>query len=52
MNTSALTHTGVHSSIHIGVKQVLTDTHCLDLLLLQNLFCNISYVCCSITFNI
>ncbi len=29
MNTSALTHTGVHSSIHIGVKQVLTDTHVL-----------------------
>ncbi len=28
---------------------MLTDTHCLDLLLLQNLFCNISYVCCSIT---
>ncbi len=52
MNTSALTHTSVHSSIHIGIKQVLTDTHCLDLLLLQNLFCNISYVCCSITFNI
>ncbi len=31
---------------------MLTDTHCLDLLLLQNLLCNISYVCCSITFNI
>ncbi len=30
---------------------MLTDTHCLDLLLLQNLFCNISYVCCSITFT-
>ncbi len=30
---------------------MLTDTHCLDLLLLQNLFCNISYVCCSITFK-
>ncbi len=43
MNTSAITHTGVHSSIHIVVKnRCSTDTHCLDLLLLQNLFCNIS----------
>ncbi len=38
MNTSALTHTGVHSSIHIGVKQVLTDTHCLDLLCFKTYF--------------
>ncbi len=45
MNTSALTHTGVHSSIHIGVKTGAHRHHCLDLLLLQNLFCNISYVC-------
>ncbi len=33
-------------------KNRCSQTHCLDLLLLQNLFCNISYVCCSITFNI
>ncbi len=52
MNTSALTHTGVHSSIHIGVKTGAHRHTCLDLLLLQNLFCNISYVCCSITFNV
>ncbi len=50
MNTSALTHTGVHSSIHIGVKNRCSQTHIvLICCLLQNLFCNISYVCCSIT---
>ncbi len=51
MNTSALTHTGVHSSIHIGVK---TGAHRHTLswsAVASNLFCNISYVCCSITFN-
>ncbi len=34
-------------------KNRCSQTHnCLDLLLLQNLVCNISYVCCSITFNV
>ncbi len=48
----AHTHKCTLKHSHWYKKQVLTDTHCLDLLLLQNLFCNISYVCCSITFNI
>ncbi len=48
----AHTHRCTLKHSHWCKKQVLTDTHCLDLLLLQNLFCNISYVCCSITFNI
>ncbi len=38
MNTSALTHTSVHSSIHIGIKTGAHRHNCLDLLLLQNLF--------------
>ncbi len=51
--TQARSHTQVYTqAFTLVVKQVLTDTNCLDLLLLQNLFCNISYVCCSITFNI
>ncbi len=48
----AHTHKCTLKHSHWCKKQVLTDTHCLDLLLLQNLFCNISYVCCSIIFNI
>ncbi len=36
------THRCTLKHSHWCKKQVLTDTHCLDLLLLQNLFCNIS----------
>ncbi len=48
---SAITHPGVHSSIHIGVKTGAHRPHCLDLLLLQTYFV-ILVMCCSITFNI
>ncbi len=52
MNTSALTHTGVHSSIHIGVKQVLTDTIVLICCCFKTYFVILVMCAASIIFNI